>query len=185
MVIALKQDGQIAVGITVSDSFIDMAEQDLALRENLPFWKVNGTKDCYVFAEDVSLSTDLLRYNSWIFKDITDGNSIVENVVPKMRELLERYSRVLNGSEWESQLLIIKGDKMYVIGRYFTVGEMDEMAGLGFEPYLLGGLEETDGLPLKERILFAARNLNEMRRRNVFPLTIFDNKTKKSTIYYQ
>lgn len=185
MVVALKRDGQIVVGMTVCDDFIDMTEHDLALEGNIPFWKVKGVKDCYVFAEDLTLSTDLLRYNQWIFKDITDGQSIVENVVPKMKELLEGYARVLDGKEWDSQLLIIKGDKMYTIGHYFTVGECDESAGLGFEPYLISGLEESKDLPPKESVLFAVRNLCRMRCRNLFPLTLFDNKTKKSTIYYQ
>ena len=185
MVVALKKDGKITVGITVCDDFVDMSVTDLALEENLPFWKVKGTKDCYVFSEDLTFAADLLRYHDFIFKDITDGNSIVTNVVPKMKELLDGYNLITKSKEWDSQLLIVKGDKMYTIGHYFSVSEIDEATGLGFEPYLLGGLDESKDLPPVESILFAVRNLNRMRCRNLFPLTVMDLQTKKRTVYYQ
>lgn len=45
MVVAIKKDDKISVGITVCDSLVDMTEKDLSLMENIPFWKVKGTKD--------------------------------------------------------------------------------------------------------------------------------------------
>ena len=184
MVVAVKKDNRIVVGVTVCDSLIDMTDKDLSLDENIPFWKVKGNKDCYVFAEDLTLATDLLRFNDYIFKDVTDGNSVIETVVPKMKELLSKYSQILNGKEWDSQLLIIKDNKMFTIGHYFTVSEVDEFAGLGYEQYLLGGLEESRDKSLEESILFAVRNLNRMRCRNFFPLMLFDTKTKKRKVVF-
>ena len=182
MIIARKSNDEIMVGLTVGDSLIDMTEKDLSLKENIPFWKVKGVKNCYVFAEALNYSTDLLRYNDYIFKDVTDGNSLIVNVVPKMKELLDKHSRIIGKDEWESQLLIIKDNKMFTIGHYFTVFEVDEFAALGYESYLLGGLEENRDKPLEESILAALRNLNRMRCRNLFPLVLFDSKTKKSKV---
>ena len=184
MVIARKDGDRIVVGLTVADILIDMSERDLSLLENIPFWKVKGEKNCYVFAEDLTFATDLLRFNDYIFKNITDGNSVITNVVPKMKELLSKYSQIINGKEWDSQLLIIKDNKMFTIGHYFTVSEVDEFAGLGYEQYLLGGLEESRDKPIKESILFAVSNINKMRCKNLFPLVLFDSKTKKRKIYY-
>lgn len=184
MVVAMKNDDRIVVGITMCDTFIDMSTRDLALAENIPFWKVKGTKDCYVFAENLTFSVDLLRFNDGIFKNVTDGNSVITGVVPKMKELFGKYSRVIGKDEWDSQLLIVKGNKMFTIGHYFTVSEIDEFAGLEYEPYLLGGLEESKGKDLKESVLFAVRNLNRMRSRNFFPLMLFDSKTKKRKIVF-
>ena len=184
MVVAIKKDDKISVGMTVSDSLIDMTDKDLSLVENIPFWKVKGVKNCYVFAEDLTFATDLLRFNDYIFKNITDGNSIIANVVPKMKELLSKYSQIIDGKEWGSQLLIIKDNKMFTIGHYFTVSEVDEFAGLGYEQYLLGGLEESRDKSLDESILFAVRNLNRMRCRNFFPLMLFDSKTKKRKVVF-
>lgn len=184
MVVAVKKDDRIVVGVTVCDSLIDMTDKDLSLDENIPFWKVKGNKDCYVFSEDLTLATDLLRFNDYIFKDVTDGNSVIETVVPKMKELLSKYSRIIGKDEWDSQLLIVKGDKMFTIGHYFTVSEADNFVGLGYEPYLLSGLEETKDISAQESVLFSVRNLNKTKSKNLFPLVLFDSKTKKKEIFY-
>ena len=91
----------------------------------------------------------------------------------------------INGKEWGSQLLIIKGNKMYTIGHYFTVSEVDNFVGLGFESYLLGGLSEMKEETPSESILFAIKNLNRMKCRNFFPVMLFDNQTKKRKLYYK
>lgn len=184
MILARKSGDRIAVGLSLADSLVDMMERDLSLAENIPFWKVKGNKNCYIFAEDLTFATDLLRYNNYIFKNVTDGNSVISDVVPKMKELLGRYSRIIGKDEWDSQLLIIKDNKMFTIGYYFTVSEVDEFVGLGFEKYLLGGLEENRDKSLEESILAAIRNLNRMRCRNFFPLVLFDSKTKKKKVFY-
>ena len=184
MVIARKDGDRIVVGSTVADTLIDMTERDLSLLENIPFWKVKGEKNCYVFAEDLTFATDLLRFNDYVLKNITDGNSVITNVVPKIKELLSKYSQIINGKEWDSQLLIIKDNKMFTIGHYFTVSEVDEFAGLGYEQYLLGGLEESRDKSLEESVLFAVRNLTQMRCRNFFPLMLFDSKTKKRKVVF-
>ena len=184
MVIARKEGDKIVVGSTVADTLIDMTERDLSLLENIPFWKVKGEKNCYVFAEDLTFATDLLRFNDYIFKNITDGNSVIRNVVPKIKGLLSNYSQIMNGKEWDSQLLIIKDNKMFTIGHYFTVSEADEFAGLGYESYLLGGLEESRDKPMEDGILFAVRNLNRMRNINFFPLVLFDSKTKRRKVIF-
>ena len=184
MIIARKSGDRIVVGASVADSLVDMTERDLSLAENIPFWKVKGNNNCYVFAEDLTLATDLLRYNDYIFKNVSDGNSVIRDVVPKMKELLGRYSRIIGKDEWDSQLLIIKDNKMFTIGHYFTVSEVDEFVGLGFETYLLGGLEENMDKSNEESILAAVRTLNRMRNRNLFPLVLFDSKTKKKKVFY-
>lgn len=184
MIVARKSGDEIVVGATVSDSLVDMTERDLCLAENIPFWKVKRNKDCYVFAEDLTFSTDLLRYNDYIFNNVTDGNSVITDLVPKMKDLLSRHSCIIGKDEWDSQLLIIKGNKLFTIGRYFTVSEVEEFVGLGFEAYLLGGLEENKDKTVEESILTTVRNLNQMRCRNFFPLVLFDNKTKKRKIIY-
>ena len=185
MVIAVKRDDKITVGITTSDSLVNMTEKDLVLPENIPFWKVNGTDDCYVFAEDLNYAVDLLRFNDYLFKDITDGNSIITNFIPKMKELLALHEQIVEGKEWGSQLLIVKGNKMFTVGNYFVVAEVDEFVGMGYEPYLLGALSEARDMPANESILFAVRSLNRMMRKQLFPLVIFDNQTKKKKIYYK
>ena len=185
MIIATKKDGKVTVGVSVRDTYVDMTEKDLTLIENQPFFKVKGCDDCYVYLEDSTLSMDIFRYNDEIFKDITDGNSIITNVIPKMKKLLNKYLRTIDSKEWDSQMLIVKGDKAYVIGHYFTLCEVDDYACLGFEGYLRGGLTESKDLSPTESILFSVRSLCKMRGANFFPLIICDGSTTNRKIYYK
>ena len=118
MIVAVKKEDRVVVGISISDSFVEMAEKDLVLTENLPFWKVDKEKDCYVCTEDLCYSTDLLRYNSHIFKGITDGKSVIENVVPKMKILFEKNVCLTSDNDWHNQMLIIKGNKIFQCRRF-------------------------------------------------------------------
>ena len=63
-----------------------------------------------------------------------------------------------------------------------TMSEVDEFVGLGFEAYLIGGLEVSRELPLEESLLFSVKNLNRMRKKNLFPIVLFDSKTKKKKV---
>ena len=185
MVVATKRDDKIVVGLSITDSVVDMSEKDLSLQENLPYWKVKGEKDCYVFCEDLCFASDLFRYNDYVFRGITDGNSIIRNVVPKMKELLDGYLQITSEGNWNTQLLIVKGDKIFTISRYFSVTEVDDFAGLNFEKIAIGCLEESKDMTQEESLLFASRTINRMKNRNIFPLIIFDSKTKKHKIYYK
>ena len=184
MILAVKKDDRIVVGINVISSLADMSERDLALSENIPFWKVKGNKDCYVFADTLSFAADLLRYNDYVFKDVSDGKSIVEKVVPKIKELLGRYSQIIKDKEMDTQILIVKGNKMFTIGRFFTVSEEDRFVGLKNNQYSIGALEESSDMDLEQSILFAARTVGRMRNIYNFPLLVFDNKTKKRKVFY-
>ena len=185
MVVAVKREDRIVVGVTGCDSLVDMTVKDLSLEENVPFWKVTGTKDCYVFADILSFEADLLRYNPSIFKEITDGKSVFETALPKMKALLGKYNRISEKGEWSNKLLIVKGDKMFSVDAYFTVSEEDGFVGLDYEQYLLGALEESRDLSQEESVLFAVRNLKKMINRELFPLVLFDSKTKKKKVLYQ
>ena len=73
MFVAVKREDRVVVGITICDTYGDMTEKDLSLPDNIPFWKVKGEKNCYVCTDDINYSSDLLRYNDYVFKGVTDG----------------------------------------------------------------------------------------------------------------
>jgi hypothetical protein len=102
-----------------------------------------------------------------------------------MKDFLGYNFQLIKENKWDSRLLIVKGNKMYTIGHYFTVSEVDDFVGLGFESYLLGGLSEASDEKPAESILFAIKNLNRMKSRNFFPVMLFDNQTKKKKVYYK
>jgi hypothetical protein len=184
MIIATKKGNDVTVRLSICDSSANMTEKDLALTDNIPLWRVKGEKDCYVCCEDNTYSSDILRFNDYVFKGVTDGKSIIENVIPKMKDLLGRHDRLLNGKEWLNQMLIIKGDKVYKIGNYFTVFEIDDYAVLGYESFVIGALDETRDKDATESILESLRNMNRMKNRQFFPITIFDTSSKKKKVYF-
>ena len=185
MIIAVKKEDEIAVGISICDSSSDMTEKDLSLADNLPFWKVKCEKDCYVCTDDLSYATDLLRYNDYVFRGISDGKSIIENVLPKMKDLLSKNKQLIKNKEWQNQLLIIKSGKIFRITNYFCVTEVDDYTALAGEDIILGVLDNVANIEPKDGILTAIRHLNRMKNRQLFPITIFDYKTKKKKVYYQ
>ena len=188
MIIALKKQDKIFVATGINDGSINMTEKDLLLSENIPFWKINGVKDCYVGVRDVSYSADLLRYNNYVFKNITDIKSIIDNVIPKMKDLLGKYDMSGDGKNWRNRLVIIKDDRIYEVDNFFSVEEEDEYAVLtiGYDTdYIKGALDESKDLSAEESILNALRSYSLMKDSKVFPITIFNVTDKKKKIYYK
>lgn len=185
MVIALKDKDKVVVLSTIADVVEDISTYDMALVENVPGWKVRGTKDCFVFADSVKYAVDLLRCHNGIFKNITDGNSVIADVVPQMKELLDRYACIYNNREWDASLVVVKGNKIFTINRYFIVSEVDDFVGVGYDSYLNGALEESADIPTEDRLMFAVDHVCKMCNKSLFPLVLFDTKSQKRNVIYK
>ena len=184
--LALKKTEEGAVlGFCTRDSLIDMTAGDLTLEENVPLWKVRGEKDLYVCTGDLTFASDVLRYDHSIFKGITDAESVLKNVVPKMKELLKEASLVSKDNRWEGPLFIIKGSRVFKISPYFTVNEIEGDTGVFYSNYIMGALEDAAELSPEEAILYAARTTSALTGKSWFPLVIFNTKTEKKRIYYK
>lgn len=189
MIVALKTDDRVLVGITICNNSVGTSDKDLTLDENLPMWKVRGEKNCYVFTDRIDYPTDILRYNDRVFKGITDGKSIIRNVVPHIRDLLDKTDNLLKGQEdeqkWNNQMVIVKDGEIFFIDDYLVVFQKSEYVATAYENYVIGTLEDTRDLDPTQRILTAFRTVGRMRNITLFPVTIFDTKTKRKTVYYQ
>ena len=179
MVIALKTEDRVIVATTIADVVDDIDTCDKSIQENLPYWKVRGTKDCFVFVDQLKYASDVLRFNDYIFKNITDGNSIITDVVPQMKMLLDSYACTHDGNEWDSRLVIVKGTKIYTIDRNFVVCEADEFVAHTYEYYISGAMEECADLSAEQRILFAVDHVCDIDNANIYPITLVDTKTRK------
>lgn len=184
--LALKKTNEGAVlGFCTRDSLIDMTERDLTLEDNVPLWKVRGEKDLYLCTGDLCFASDILRYSDSIFKGITDAQSVLKNVVPKMKELLGEASLLSKEQRWDGPLFIIKGSRVFQISPYFTVNEIESDTGVFYSNYIKGALEDAQELSPEESILYAARTTSALTGKSWFPLVIFNTKTKKKKIYYK
>ena len=184
MVIAKKTKDGVLVGISAVDSYIDMTIDDIMLEENQHFWKISDTENMYVFASHASRAVDVLRYNDEVFKGAVSGISVVKNVVPKMKEILDKQGLLIGGKEWDNQLIIINGKSIYKISRFFVASEEETFACVPRSPYAEGAIEETKGESDEKVILSVFKTTEEMNMRRLFPVTIFDVKKEKYTVYH-
>ena len=184
MVIAKKDKDRVVVGINISDQLSYAAMSSYVLEDNIPFWKVKGEKNCYVFCDNAGFAVNLLRYNDYVFKGITDVQSVAKNVIPKMRELLEKNDLIIRGKEWFGKLLIVKDNKIFTIENYFVLSETNAIA-LNDVILATGCIEECEGKSAKESVLYTLRVLEKATRVSSFPAVVFDSKTKRKTIYYK
>ena len=185
MLIAIKDKDRIVAGLTMANMYVETTENDILLDDNIPFFKVRGNKNCYVLISSACFAADLLRYNDFIFKDVTDGESVIKGVVPKMRALLEEYDQILDDKSWESNLVIIKDDKAYSVNVYFVVEEISDYCAFLDQRYIDGTMFDTQGLDPVERILTAVKTVSKTKFSQYFPLIVFDSKTKKKQIFHQ
>jgi hypothetical protein len=117
-----------------------------------------------------------------LFKNILDTNSIIENVIPKLKKELAKYN-LLTDNNWNNQLIIIKGNKLFHVSTFLEVTEIENQLVLGYENYIHGALDSTETLEPTESILESVRNLNRMKNLQLFPLTVFNTNTKKLKTY--
>ena len=185
MVIAKKTDKGFLVGYSGTNSYMDMIDEDILLPENQAFWQVRDTDDVYLFATGASRGFDVLKYNDELFKRTKNGINIVRDIVPKMKELLAENDALINGNEWDNELILVKGKKAFTISRVFIVTEVENFLTVPRNAYVEGGMEANKQKSPLGAILSAAKTKERMVQKRVFPLTVFNTETKESKVYYQ
>lgn len=183
MLIAIKDDKEIKIGMTIKESYVNMEDADIFQKENVPYWTIKDKGICHIFADTLSFSVDLLRYKEDIFKDITDGMSIIKNVIPKIRKVLDEYLCYSGKNAWNNQLLIVKNKKMFLIDTNLIVIEVDNQIATDYEPYALGTLEEYKDLEKDKRIIESYKIIEKMRNCKLFPIMLIDPKKEKIEYY--
>lgn len=186
MVVAIKDNGRILLGVTVADISRYISDNDLINEENLPYFKVRGEADCVVCYAGAGLEVemDVLKFNDKIFRGITDAKSILQDVVPEIKELISPYKGINKEGHMKDSVYIVKGDRLFEITRHFIVHEVDYLA-MGYEDVVIGILETVEGLSGEEKLLAVARGIYKLCTKKTFPFIIFDTKTKKRKVFYQ
>ena len=185
MIVAVKAKDRVVVATSTCDGSINMSVSDIIHEENVPFWKVQGVKNCYVCANELTAAANLLRYTPSVFRGITDCASIMQNVMPKMKQLFEEHGQLLSDRQWSSDLVIIKDNKVFLITKHFDVREIDDYVATNHERYINGALSVIDEEDPKARILQAIQHTCSKRNCQLFPLVMFDTKSKKSKAILQ
>lgn len=186
MIIALKEDNRVVLGMSCYDTLAQMSPKDLALAENQPVWKLKTVKNCYVGIKDNHYAGEILRCNEQIFKGLTDAKSVAEVIIPRIKKLLKDNHCLICGSDMPIEITIIKDNNIYFIDKFFVFNEKDEWVNGYHKDTLLGGIEGSKDIKsATERILSIMRVVSNLELFNGFPITIIDTKTHRRKVYYK
>jgi hypothetical protein len=185
MVVVVKEKDRVLLGVTIADISRYISKNDLINEENLPYFKVRG-EDCFVCyaGGGLEIEMDVLKYNDKIFRNITDGNSILQNVIPKLKEIIEPYMGINADGVMKDCVYIIKGNRVFLITRNFIVHEIENFNCVGNDDVVSGIMETIPSLSGEEKLLTVAREVYDLCGIRSFPFIIFDAKTKKRKVFY-
>ena len=89
MLIAIKDKGTVYIAQNVSDAIADVVEDDLVLDENVPIWKIKGSRHCYAACRSAFMSADVLRNRQDLFGGINTAHDILTKTIPGIRAALK------------------------------------------------------------------------------------------------
>ena len=184
MIIAIKREDGVSVGVSICRDCADMSVTDLTNPENIPFWKVKGNPGCYAGTANVDFSGQLIRAFDAPLKKVQGAKEIASIVVPTVREMLNDFSFVDENECWNNHLLIIKSGKVYTMTNYFVVAEVEDfwVQGSLNAGVATGALECTRGENAEKRIVEAFRCVERMRQNVCFPIVLIDTKTGRRKV---
>lgn len=179
MIIAIKEQDKVVVGYTNTDKWARLTDKDYLDQENCAIrFTENGT----LFACPImDRTSDLLLYNDELLgKEITP-KTIVREIIPKIKELLKQNNRPIEeDGNWKNALYICNNEHLYHIDTHFRFSEVEDYMCNGYcVETLKSVLDDTIGLPAKERIIKAVSFASKLHKENLFPLIITDTKTKQ------
>lgn len=183
MFVAVKDNDRFLIGCTIRDTLDCMEYSDLVLEDNMPVWKVKGKKNVVVACGEIDFASTLLKYNKRLFDvEITD-DGIFRELVPMMKRFLDRFDLVDDKGHWDNELIIANNDISYIIGPDFSVVKVDDYyCSAVYYNLVMGSLSTDKVKPAKKRIIDACALVEKMKARKMFPLAIYDTKTRKRKI---
>ncbi|MDD7158447.1 MAG: hypothetical protein PUH99_05600 [Firmicutes bacterium] len=183
MLIAIKDKGTVYIAQNVSDAIADVVEDDLVLDENVPIWKIKGSRHCYAACRSAFMSADVLRNRQDLFGGINTADDILTKTIPGIRAALKEKELIDKDQYWNNMLIIVKNDEIYQIDSFFVMNGIDDfvVCGRGSD-FITGGLEWEKDLPLEERIKKVVACYDRMHCDHFFPIVLLNCKTGRRKI---
>jgi hypothetical protein len=179
LIIAIKEKDRVVVGYSNTDYWDKLTDADYVDEENVPI-KFTEDGTLISFAK-MDRSTDIFMYDDEFLNHEITSKSIIRDVIPYMKNTLEKNNKPLDDEgRWNNALVICRDDKIYDLDTRFVFRESDDYICHAFSYELIQSvLDGTIGLPAEERILKAVSFVNKIKKENLFPLVIVDTKTKQ------
>lgn len=177
MYAVLKEEGVTYIALPLYSVLLNGFDKEtFKIPDNLPMWKVQGSKNCIMAVTPSLRDADLLRYKK-ITSNISYTN-IVTKLVPQFKAHLKAFGRLNQDDEMNCSILIAKNDSAYLIQKsdVIKIDSFYEDVGLAVMTPAL--LLFKDNAPIVRLVKSLVMEGNDVYK-TVFPIAILDTKNEK------
>ena len=179
MIIAIKENDRVVIGYTNTESWNRLSEKDYIDEENVA---IKLTQDGNLFAcAEMNRTADILLYDEELLSKEITPRSIVREIIPHIKDSLKKNGKKIDEkNDWGNALLICDGNRIYDIDPYFVFCEGEDYICHGHcTEALKCGLDETVGMPARDRIMKVVIFVSDLHKESLFPLIITDTKSRR------
>ena len=196
VVVAIKKDGVIYMG---ADSQVTKGgtRTTLSNPNNYKIWSVRDTDNCLMGAVGALRANNIIMVADDLIPemvDLKDGVSfcfVVRHFVPRIMAELDDYHALLKDKDelpdMDASFLLAYHDRLYLIGRYGSVIEVDDFCAIGSGASealgsLLSSVDEKDPV---ERIKMAIKASAAHDIYVDYPIVISDTQSTEFKVFYE
>ena len=185
MIIAIKEKDKVVIGYTNLDSWGRLTNKDYVDEENLA---IKFSKTGKVFAcPNMNRRSDILLYDDELLNLDVSPKSVVKEIIPYIKELLNENDIPIDKGDWKNALVICDNEHIYDIGPKFAFREVHDFVCHGYREAetIISVLDATPSVSAEQRIIKAVSFASKMYKENLFPIVITDTKDGKLKVVYE
>ena len=185
MIIAIKEKDKVVIGYTNLDSWGRLTNKDYVDEENLA---IKYSKTGKVFAcPNMNRRSDILLYDDELLNLDVSPKSVVKEIIPYIKELLNENDIPIDKGDWKNALVICDNEHIYDIGPKFAFREVHDFVCHGYREAetIISVLDATPSISAEQRIIKAVSFASKIYKENLFPLVITDTKDGKLKVVYE
>ena len=185
MIIAIKEKDKVVIGYTNLDTWGRLTNKDYVDEENLA---IKFSKTGKVFAcPNMNRRSDILLYDDELLNLDVSPKSVVKEIIPYIKELLNENDIPIDKGDWKNALVICDNEHIYDIGPKFAFREVHDFVCHGYREAetIISVLDATPSVSAEQRIIKAVSFASKMYKENLFPIVITDTKDGKLKVVYE
>lgn len=179
MIHVIKENQAIFFLFSASNIYVSETDTDFFyLPDNLPFWKMRGSKGAVMANSGGLRERDLLKYET-LFRGELTIKKAYETIIPKMKKILEKYGRLNEDKHFIDTYFIAKDHQIMKIspkGECTWVKSIDTSKSSFLEWLLVTAEINKDKHPMI-RLALGEKIINDYFRIVTYPIGIVDANT--------
>ena len=173
----LREQGITYIATSVSSISLYCYDSDAFLiEENIPFWKVKGSKNTIMAVFPSLRDADILRYEP-IYTPLSYSN-LIDRIIPKLKNQLKSMGRLDTNDNMNCGIYIAKNDNAYFVDTDETVKILSYDNQFGSSLLNATLLAHKDKKPIVRLVLSIIAECED-NFKDPFPIAILDTKTER------